>query len=116
MLTIVKKQQQQIDKLLKQNDKLIKSLGKLEIGAAKKKRPDNRNRDRLRLRGGKNRNGRPAPEEIAQAAADAAAPAADGAEWSPKCGVCGGRHPTHKCWELAANADSRPANWRSIFE
>jgi hypothetical protein len=43
-----------------------------------------------------------------------APPKKRGQQRREKCGHgCGGWHPDDTCWELPANADKRPANWKS---
>ena len=89
----IEKQASSIEKLTAQNSDLIKIVGK-------------------------HRAKPPAANAAATGAgAAAAAKAANDGERRvpPKCGVCGARHPTKSCWELEANADKRPPNWKSRF-
>ena len=130
MLTIVKKQQAQIDKLLNQNEKLISALGKLEIAAAPRPRQDGPGRGRSTGRGrgaGRGRYSSTPPtaaaeeaakriEEATKEQAKPGAPAKTDSAWRPICGICGKTHQTHNCFELDRNAGNRPSGWTSIFE
>ena len=96
LLGIVKKQQIQIDELIRQHGELTKSIEKMSNN--RPPRNDRRN----------NKRSDNAKDEKKDAAATGD---------RPKCGICGMRsHPTKKCWELEQNKGDRPPNWKSIFE
>ena len=128
MLAIVNKQQEQLDKLLVQNEKLIDALGKLEIAAAPRARGDDRGRGRGAGRGRGPARYRAPPstagteaalkriEDAKKEQAKPGAPKETDEDWRPTCGICGKPHQTHNCFELACNAAHRPPKWVSIFE
>ena len=98
LLTIVKKQQNQIDELIKQNGELTHALSANKPTAIPKNRERNRERERERKE-------RRASREKAEPPKD-----------SGGCAVCGRRHETAKCWELDKNKAGRPEWWKSYFE
>ena len=102
LLAVVKKQQDHIKDLGKQNQDLIDIIKNVKTSNTQNKRPapKNRNQD-------KNKDKDADKENKNQNAAK-----------RPKfeCGICGNRHPTEKCYELERNKDARPDWWTSIFE
>ena len=94
LLSVVKKQQSQIDELVKQNGQLTTLLSKLDILGKttatsatvddKKTIPSNKTK-----RGGGN---------------------------DRKCKICGDFHLTEFCWELEANKARRPDGWKSRMD
>jgi hypothetical protein len=89
MLAIIKKGQAQTDDLLKQNAALIKQNADLISALGHLDIGKSRTRSKERT----------AP--------------ADTDTKSETCGLCGGPHPTKRCWELKSNKDRRPVKWKS---
>ena len=112
LLTIVKKQQNQIDELIKQNGELTQALSTNKPSSS----PRNRDRDRERERERKDRRAIREKAEIPKDNRNATKEKAEPTKDTGGCAVCGRRHETAKCWELDKNKASRPDWWTSYFE
>ena len=110
LLTIVKKQQNQIDELIKQNGQLTSAL------SAHKPTTIPKNRERDRERGRKDHRASREKAEVAKEDRRASKERAEPPKDSSGCAVCGRQHETAKCWELDKNKATRPDWWKSYFE
>ena len=88
MLAIIKKQSEQIDKLVDNNAKLTEAISKR--GAAKH-RPTRPTATKA--------------EEVEESPS----------RKKDKCGICRKHSNTKNCFELEQNKDKRPEHWKSIF-
>ena len=106
LLIIVKKQQNQIDKLIKQNGELTLALSVNKPATI----PRNRDRDCNDRRG--NRKKADTPKDDRRGNREKA----DTPKDNGGCGVCGRQHETQKCWELNKNKGDCPSWRKSVFE
>ena len=106
LLTIVKKQQNQIDELIKQNGELTSALSiNKQPSIPRNREHDRRDRRANREKLETQKDDRRANREKAET------PKEEGG-----CAVCGRQHQTQKCWELDKNKSERPEWWESYFK
>ena len=89
MLTIIKKQAEQIEKLVDNNATLTEAISRRSAG-------------------------KPSPNKQSNSKSENADETAK--KKNEKCGICGKHFNTKNCFELEKNKDKRPAHWKSMLE
>ena len=89
MLAIIKKQAEQIDKLVDNNAKLTDAISKRGAARSRPNKPTTTK---------------------AEEAGESTSKKKD------KCGICGKHYNTKNCYELEQNKEKRPEHWKSIFD
>ena len=99
LLEIIKKLNQQNEKLTEQNTKFIEALAKAKFSRGG-------GGDGRRRGGDSGDIGKSTSRNIGN----------DNSRRPPKCGICGKMHKTENCFELEKNKDKRSDNWTTVFE